>query len=73
MVFECEFDVSSQFAWELLKITPGMHEVYGPCSQICIFHGSFICVPACILEIGLLVADLTYNQLPETNYSFPLY
>lgn len=47
MVFGCGFDVSSQFEWELLKITPGMGEVYVPCSPICVFRGSSVCVPAC--------------------------
>lgn len=73
MVFECAFDVSSQFAWELPKITPGTHEVYVPCSQICIFHGSSVCVPACVPEIGWLAAALTHSQLLGKNHIFPLY
>lgn len=53
MVFEREFDVSSRFEWELLQITPGMHEVYVPCSQICVFRGSSVCVPAlCVFLVG---------------------
>lgn len=29
----------------LLKITPGMHEVYVPCTQICVFHRALCLCP----------------------------